>query len=200
MIFGYKQQGQEAEDSVNVFYYLTYEGAVDMDLLEGEDKEAIETQVLHFGQTPSKLFTKPHPKMNENCSKLIEGINFDQDRMMLYTRKLKDGTPSAIRSLSLSYGPNSKTVLACIKANTIDIYNWEIRSAKEVANEKITVPFKLGFSHEISMVDIRNNEAFDLTDRSLFQEGQNPIVYLHEKKVVVLVGYITGVVEVYNVR
>ena len=31
LIFGAKQQGRAAEEAVNTFYYLTYEGAVDLD-------------------------------------------------------------------------------------------------------------------------------------------------------------------------
>ena len=31
LIFGYKQRGRAAEAAANVFYYLTYEGAVDLD-------------------------------------------------------------------------------------------------------------------------------------------------------------------------
>ena len=31
LIFGAKQQGKAAEEAVNTFYYLTYEGAVDLD-------------------------------------------------------------------------------------------------------------------------------------------------------------------------
>lgn len=30
LIFGYKQRGEEAVKAANVFYYLTYEGAVDL--------------------------------------------------------------------------------------------------------------------------------------------------------------------------
>ena len=33
LIFGYKQRGPEAVRACNVFYYLTYEGAVDLDTL-----------------------------------------------------------------------------------------------------------------------------------------------------------------------
>ena len=48
--------------ATNVFYYLTYEGAVDPE--PGMDpvmKEAIENQVKSFGQTPSQLLLEPHP-------------------------------------------------------------------------------------------------------------------------------------------
>eukprot|EP00092_Neocalanus_flemingeri_P023594 GFUD01025586.1.p1 GENE.GFUD01025586.1~~GFUD01025586.1.p1 ORF type:complete len:2395 (-),score=541.48 GFUD01025586.1:571-6762(-) len=62
LIFGYKQKGPEAVRSANVFYYLTYEGAVDMD--NNSDpvmKEAVENQIKSFGQTPSQLLLEPHP-------------------------------------------------------------------------------------------------------------------------------------------
>jgi hypothetical protein len=45
-----------------VFYYLTYEGAVDVrDIANTFEREAVETQIAAFGQTPSQLFTAPHP-------------------------------------------------------------------------------------------------------------------------------------------
>ncbi|KAI0214903.1 Neurobeachin-like protein 2 [Lamellibrachia satsuma] len=44
LIFGYKQKGPEAVEALNVFYYCTYEGAVDLDA------------------TPCQLLKEPHPK------------------------------------------------------------------------------------------------------------------------------------------
>jgi|TARA_B100001094_G_C17721029_1_gene571976 hypothetical protein len=45
LIFGAKQQGPAAEAAANVFFYLTYEGAVDLETLEdAKEKLAIETQ------------------------------------------------------------------------------------------------------------------------------------------------------------
>lgn len=34
LIFGYKQRGPEAVRATNVFYYLTYEGSVDLDAIQ----------------------------------------------------------------------------------------------------------------------------------------------------------------------
>ncbi|KAJ3424666.1 beach domain-containing protein [Anaeramoeba flamelloides] len=63
LIFGYKQRGEEAFKAKNVFYYLTYEGAVDFDLIENQvQKQGIIDQINNFGQCCSQLFTKPHPK------------------------------------------------------------------------------------------------------------------------------------------
>lgn len=50
LIFGYKQQGKEAEKNLNIFYYLTYENAVDLDSIEDESiKISMETQIINFG-------------------------------------------------------------------------------------------------------------------------------------------------------
>ncbi|XP_021695124.1 neurobeachin isoform X14 [Aedes aegypti] len=62
LIFGYKQRGPEAMRATNVFYYLTYEGSVDLDTItDPVTREAIENQIKNFGQTPSLLLMEPHP-------------------------------------------------------------------------------------------------------------------------------------------
>ncbi|XP_035554740.1 lipopolysaccharide-responsive and beige-like anchor protein isoform X7 [Canis lupus dingo] len=62
LIFGYKQQGPEAVRSLNVFYYLTYEGAVNLNSIADPIlREAVEAQIRSFGQTPSQLLIEPHP-------------------------------------------------------------------------------------------------------------------------------------------
>jgi hypothetical protein len=61
-VFGYKQRGPEAVRATNVFYYLTYEGAVNLDAIEPPAlRESIEQQILNFGQTPTQLMSDPHP-------------------------------------------------------------------------------------------------------------------------------------------
>ncbi|XP_033871254.3 lipopolysaccharide-responsive and beige-like anchor protein isoform X1 [Acipenser ruthenus] len=62
LIFGYKQQGPEAVRALNVFYYLTYEGTVNLSSI-GDPvlREAVEAQIRSFGQTPCQLLIEPHP-------------------------------------------------------------------------------------------------------------------------------------------
>ncbi|CAI5465683.1 unnamed protein product, partial [Closterium sp. Yama58-4] len=63
LIFGYKQAGQEAVKAHNVFFYVTYEGAVDIDSVHDTvTRQGLQDQIKYFGQTPSHLFTAPHPK------------------------------------------------------------------------------------------------------------------------------------------
>ncbi|XP_028967428.1 neurobeachin [Galendromus occidentalis] len=62
LIFGYKQRGPEAVRSTNVFYYLTYEGTVDLENIKDPVmREAVENQIKNFGMTPSQLLLEPHP-------------------------------------------------------------------------------------------------------------------------------------------
>lgn len=63
LIFGYKQMGIEAENASNVFIHLTYAGEVDIDAITDPIlRSAVISQINNFGQTPTQLFTKPHPK------------------------------------------------------------------------------------------------------------------------------------------
>ncbi|XP_078683645.1 neurobeachin-like isoform X9 [Branchiostoma floridae x Branchiostoma belcheri] len=62
LIFGYKQKGPEAIRATNMFYYLTYEGSVNLDsITDLVMKEAIKDQIKSFGVTPCQLLTEPHP-------------------------------------------------------------------------------------------------------------------------------------------
>uniref|UniRef100_T1JHX1 WD repeat-containing protein 55 homolog n=1 Tax=Strigamia maritima TaxID=126957 RepID=T1JHX1_STRMM len=65
LIFGYKQQGEEAEKADNVFYHLTYEGSVDLDNIKDlNERYALEVQIMEFGQVPKQIFHRPHPSRN----------------------------------------------------------------------------------------------------------------------------------------
>jgi hypothetical protein len=49
--------------AANVFYHLTYEGAVDIHAMENSlERAAVEDQIANFGQTPIQLFRKKHQK------------------------------------------------------------------------------------------------------------------------------------------
>uniref|UniRef100_A0A665VYF8 Neurobeachin n=1 Tax=Echeneis naucrates TaxID=173247 RepID=A0A665VYF8_ECHNA len=61
LIFGYKQRGPEAVRALNVFNFLSYEGAVNLDNLDAVQREVIEMQIQLCGQIPSQLLIEPHP-------------------------------------------------------------------------------------------------------------------------------------------
>ena len=87
----YKQRGKDAVMANNVFFYITYEGTVDIDKIADPvsiiyliwcymvlnqfhlaadillkmlkvQRRAMQDQIAYFGQTPSQLLTVPHMK------------------------------------------------------------------------------------------------------------------------------------------
>lgn len=63
LIFGFKQTGAAAIDASNIFYYLTYAGAVDVEgIADPVQKTSVIAQINNFGQTPQQLFTHTHPR------------------------------------------------------------------------------------------------------------------------------------------
>lgn len=99
LVFGFKQRGREAEKATNVFYYLTYEDNVDVDSIEDQEvKDATETQILNFGQTPAQLFTKQHPPRNPREQAFAGKIAIDEDaELKVYrpTQQKKQKAPTS---------------------------------------------------------------------------------------------------------
>lgn len=63
LIFGYKQKGSAAVEALNVFYYVSYEGMVDLDSIKDPvQRAATEGIINNFGQTPCQLLKEPHPR------------------------------------------------------------------------------------------------------------------------------------------
>ena len=78
LIFGYKQQGPEAEKALNVFMYCSYEGAIDLDAITDPiARRATEGMISNFGQTPTQLLKEPHIKRKSReqaiKDKIIQG-------------------------------------------------------------------------------------------------------------------------------
>lgn len=62
LVFGFKQQGEEAVKAINVFHPSTYFG---MDIDSVKDplrRHALKTMVKTYGQTPKQLFRNAHPQ------------------------------------------------------------------------------------------------------------------------------------------
>jgi factor associated with neutral sphingomyelinase activation len=107
LIFGYKQQGQAAVESDNVFYYLTYEGSVDLEKeTNARTKRALEMQIQEFGQCPLQLFSSPHPSRND----------FSTDVKINAPTSLVEDEVSAMKELTLT---NSKKNSGSSRQNSI---------------------------------------------------------------------------------
>ncbi|KAH3765872.1 beach protein [Pelomyxa schiedti] len=82
LIFGYKQRGEAAVEACNVYFYLTYEGSVNLESITDKvTKESVISQIYNFGQTPSQLFTTPHPKRSSKIDALDKALSTVADSM-----------------------------------------------------------------------------------------------------------------------
>eukprot|EP01125_Pyxidicula_operculata_P005179 TRINITY_DN1880_c1_g2_i4.p1 TRINITY_DN1880_c1_g2~~TRINITY_DN1880_c1_g2_i4.p1 ORF type:complete len:2284 (+),score=559.04 TRINITY_DN1880_c1_g2_i4:47-6898(+) len=126
LIFGYKQTGEAAEQSHNIFYYLTYEGAVDIDAIEDPlQRGAITSQIKNFGQTPVQILQTPHPRRlsieeaaKENMSLtevLSDGLNVVAN---ILTTTPSSPTLSTSSSTSTTQGGSSNTAKPLPKTPT----------------------------------------------------------------------------------
>jgi hypothetical protein len=62
LIFGYKQQGNEAINNLNTFRSLCYEGRLDFNEYKKKEIDDKMVEIHDFGQIPTMLFSKQHPK------------------------------------------------------------------------------------------------------------------------------------------
>ncbi|CAH8845465.1 unnamed protein product [Trichobilharzia szidati] len=76
LIFGYKQRGQNAVEALNVFNFVTYEGAIDLDKIDNTfERQAMESMIQNFGQIPTQLLKEPHPRRLTHSEWLSTLIN-----------------------------------------------------------------------------------------------------------------------------
>ncbi|XP_036046729.1 lipopolysaccharide-responsive and beige-like anchor protein isoform X2 [Onychomys torridus] len=123
LIFGYKQQGPEAVRALNVFYYLTYEGAVSLNsITDPVLREAVEAQIRSFGQTPSQLLIEPHPPRGSamQASPLMFTDQAQQDVIMV----LKFPSNSAVTHVAANTQPGLATpAVITVTANRLFAVN-----------------------------------------------------------------------------
>jgi len=62
LIFGYQQQGKEAEKAFNIFPRLSYDPAKILAKTSGPQHDSYRMQAYHWGQTPLQLLLKKHPE------------------------------------------------------------------------------------------------------------------------------------------
>ena len=61
LVFGFKQRGEAAIEATNVFHYLSYRGARNLDEIEDPVERAATIGIIHnFGQTPHQICPRAH--------------------------------------------------------------------------------------------------------------------------------------------
>ena len=173
LIFGFKQQGKPAIEAVNVFYFLTYEGAVNLDAITDENvRRATEAQIDHFGQTPSQIFKKPHPPRTAvDSNPFFSHIFSDSYRHNIQVRAVEIskapivfiGAPEVFQPSNLSvYGGTTERVITVDKQRVAASHRWlgevpsnscflELDPTSPQARRRFGIPFASGLPVSASL-------------------------------------------------
>ncbi|CAM0141774.1 unnamed protein product [Umbelopsis sp. WA50703] len=151
LIFGCKQQGTAAIESMNVFHHLSYENAVDLDAITDVVEKTATIGIIHnFGQTPRQLFKRPHPRRQvlsdsesfsgryrfySNVDKLIQSahplqdvdgaianVSLFDDRVTAATKEQAFMLPDGLRFLEWGYSDKSIRLFSTESKKMLNIF------------------------------------------------------------------------------
>ena len=99
LIFGYKQQGEAAEEACNVYHHLFYEGNVDIFSIDDPlQRNATIGFINNFGQIPKQLFRKAHPAKKLPAKSTTSGVevNGNNGNSRVFFHNLTNLRPSMV--------------------------------------------------------------------------------------------------------
>ncbi len=160
LIFGNKQRGEEAIKAHNVFYYLTYEGAVDLDTITDPiECKSIESQINNFGQTPFQLFQQPHPKRTRsNPSALTHNLIKTPAEHQSFVIPLKKGGFKTM--VCLSEDASQEILLGMVSEKGHEVIRWTL-----TASSSTSLPFTVQ-SQTKSTKDIKMRQRYLSSSRT----------------------------------
>uniref|UniRef100_A0A8D0D3D5 Neurobeachin n=1 Tax=Sander lucioperca TaxID=283035 RepID=A0A8D0D3D5_SANLU len=151
LIFGYKQQGPEATRALNVFYYLTYEGAVNLSSINDPMlREAVESQIMSFGQTPCQLLIEPHPPRSSamQVTPLMFTEQMQQDVIMVL--KFPSNSPVTHVAANTQAGLTSPAIITVTANRIFAVNKWHGLTANNVGSHRRQISDLLDQSIQIS--------------------------------------------------
>lgn len=70
-----------------MFYHLCYEGNVDLEVVKDPShRQALEVQIMEFGQVPKQVFNVPHPRRKLGIPLLTEPYQVKEDESQVEGR------------------------------------------------------------------------------------------------------------------
>uniref|UniRef100_A0A8C1F2U0 Neurobeachin n=1 Tax=Cyprinus carpio carpio TaxID=630221 RepID=A0A8C1F2U0_CYPCA len=178
LIFGYKQQGPEAVRALNVFYYLTYEGAVNLSSISDPMiREAVESQIRGFGQTPCQLLIEPHPPRSSamQVTPLMFTEQMQQDVIMVL--KFPSNSPVTHVAANTQSGLTNPAVITVTANRLFAVNKWQGLTANNVG--------------------IHRRQISDLLDQSIQVNAQS-FVITADNRFILLCGFWDKSFRVYS--
>ena len=205
LIFGYKQRGKEAINSLNTFFYLTYEDGIDLDKLEKENfRISYESQIIHFGQTPRQIFFKPHMSRPSFYDMIKEGRIVTDPEYQAKFYKYKGDVEKKKSNKIDNESNNENEAIICIKFvmenrigvikknGIVNFYEWS--DSPNWIKDKIA-PFRITRERQ-EKINLLPRE-FD-PKLSFFFNNNIKVGFLKRGKTIVVGGDYDGSLKVYS--
>ncbi|XP_076003760.1 lipopolysaccharide-responsive and beige-like anchor protein isoform X3 [Genypterus blacodes] len=200
LIFGYKQQGPEATRALNVFYYLTYEGAVNLSSISDHVlREAVESQIRSFGQTPCQLLIEPHPPRSSamQVTPLMFTEQMQQDVIMVL--KFPSNSPVTHVAANTQSGLTSPAIITVTANRLFAVNKWHGLTGHQgsaVQDQQYQLPVEID-PLIASNVGTHRRQISDLLDQSIQISSQYFIVTA-DNRFILLCGFWDKSFRVYS--
>uniref|UniRef100_A0A8C1N6L8 Neurobeachin n=1 Tax=Cyprinus carpio TaxID=7962 RepID=A0A8C1N6L8_CYPCA len=195
LIFGYKQQGPEAVRALNVFYYLTYEGAVNLSSISDPMlREAVESQIRSFGQTPCQLLIEPHPPRSSAMQYLLLQTplmfteQMQQDVIMVL--KFPSNSPVTHVAANTQSGLTNPAVITVTANRLFAVNKWHGltgHQSSSVQDQQYQLPVEID-PLIANNVGIHRRQISDLLDQSI-QVNSQCFVITADNRFILLCGF-----------
>ncbi|KAK9540554.1 hypothetical protein VZT92_002998 [Zoarces viviparus] len=200
LIFGYKQQGPEATRALNVFYYLTYEGAVNLSSINDPMlREAVESQIRSFGQTPCQLLIEPHPPRSSamQVTPLMFTEQMQQDVIMVL--KFPSNSPVTHVAANTQLGLTSPAIITVTANRIFAVNKWHGLTGHQsstVQDQQYQLPVEID-PLIASNVGSHRRQISDLLDQSI-QISSQCFVIAADNRFILLCGFWDKSFRVYS--
>uniref|UniRef100_A0A8C2BMB0 Neurobeachin n=1 Tax=Cyprinus carpio TaxID=7962 RepID=A0A8C2BMB0_CYPCA len=216
LIFGYKQQGPEAVRALNVFYYLTYEGAVNLSSISDpmirevsvfrsltQTLPAVESQIRGFGQTPCQLLIEPHPPRSSAMQYLLLQTplmfteQMQQDVIMVL--KFPSNSPVTHVAANTQSGLTNPAVITVTANRLFAVNKWQGLTGHQsasVQDQQYQLPVEID-PLIANNVGIHRRQISDLLDQSIQVNAQS-FVITADNRFILLCGFWDKSFRVYS--
>uniref|UniRef100_A0A673WVJ3 LPS responsive beige-like anchor protein n=1 Tax=Salmo trutta TaxID=8032 RepID=A0A673WVJ3_SALTR len=200
LIFGYKQQGPEATRSLNVFYYLTYEGTINLSsITDPMLREAVEAQIRSFGQTPCQLLIEPHPPRSSamQVNPLMFTEQMQQDVIMVL--KFPSNSPVAHVAANTRPGLAAPAIITVTANRLFAVNKWyglAGHQGSSVQDQQYQLPVEID-PLIASNVGTHRRQITDLLDQSIHIHSQCFIITA-DNRFILLCGFWDKSFRVYS--
>ncbi|XP_077135423.1 lipopolysaccharide-responsive and beige-like anchor protein [Ranitomeya variabilis] len=199
LIFGYKQQGPEAVRALNIFYYLTYEGTVNLSSIADPIlREGVEAQIRSFGQTPSQLLIEPHPPRSSAMQVTPLMFTDQAQHDVIMVLKFPSNSPVTHVAANTQPGLTSPAVITVTANRLFAVNKWHSLPAHQAAVQD--QPYQLPVEIDPLIANntgMHRRQISDLLDQSI-QVHSQCFVIIADNRFIIVCGFWDKSFRVYS--